>query len=137
MPCFSVFRCRLLARILVRGLLDIRGSGGRRVGLVLSPRLLGSFSGTAALAVAALLDAAGAVGVAFASVSGAPPARRTGPAVVALVALVAPSARDDRLRAALTRLLAGLLTALLRVLVLGRLLRLGRSLGMLVVLLVA
>lgn len=77
---------------------------------MLSPRLLGSFSGTAALAVAALLDAAGAVGVAFASVSGAPPARRTGTAVVALVALVATPARDDRLGAG-ALLLAGLIVA--------------------------
>lgn len=63
--------------------------------------LLGTFNWAAALALAAFLiaTAAGVVGVAFAAISGAPSARRAGPAVVALVALTATPARFDGLRA--------------------------------------
>lgn len=139
--CFFVLCCPMLACILARVLSKVGGRGVRRVALVLASRLLGVFSWTTALAVATLVDVAGVVHVAFASVPGAPPAQRAGPAVVALVVLVAPPARDHRLAAALFCLLAGVLTGLLAArlrVVLGLpLLRFVRFLGMLLVVLVA
>lgn len=100
--------------------MEVRGSGcRRRVALVLSSFFLGAFGGTAAFALATLLNsaaAAGVVSIAFAAILGASPTRGAGPAVVALVALMAPPARDNGLHAATALVclladLAGLLAA--------------------------